>query len=269
MTTFASFAVDVASIIKQPNVFDYGCALDCGGYSAPMFYSGLNMVDSGMNMVDPSLNLYNQGLNMTDPSLNLFGSQSFGNLTFAPTGFSSNYDPSAMPFLPLFSPASFDFQPKNDFFMDRRSLNKNTDTAPAPSIDIKGLQPQMQTALQELHKRALAEGIDFKIESGYRTNAQQQKLYETSREGGAAKPGYSQHEKGMAVDLSIANKSGVDSKRAKQRLGQIWGQMGYTWGGDWAKNKEDWHFDMRSSSNLAKKAKPNGNLATSQYNPFM
>ena len=96
MTTFAIFAVDVASIVKQRNVFDYGCGLGGAGYSAPMFDSSFNMVEPslnlinpGLNMMDPSLNLSRQGLNMFDPSLNMLAPQGFANPTFVPVPDSS------------------------------------------------------------------------------------------------------------------------------------------------------------------------------------
>jgi len=58
-------------------------------------------------------------------------------------------------------------------------------------------------AAQAMFSAAKADGIDtFIITSGYRSRERQQELYEESTDGTVAKPGASEHESGLAFDLS-------------------------------------------------------------------
>jgi hypothetical protein len=80
----------------------------------------------------------------------------------------------------------------------------------APGIDWKDVSPKLLTRLN-----ALAAGLHqiITVNSGYRTLHEQQVLYDRYVASGfnikyiAAKPGQSQHEKGLAVDASIGGKS--------------------------------------------------------------
>ncbi len=116
---------------------------------------------------------------------------------------------------------------------------------------VKQLKPEMQIKVAQLYEFAKSKGINFDITSGLRTYEQQQKLYQESlakkdsRGGkmGAAKPGSSRHESGLAIDIS-----GNESQR--KILGDYWKSIGGTWGGDWGGSgsstiKETWHFDLR------------------------
>src|SRR5574343_1157860 len=66
--------------------------------------------------------------------------------------------------------------------------------------------PKLLAALQQADADMRASGLQgIKVSSSYRTNAEQQQLYDRykSGEGGlAAPPGHSRHEKGLAVDIS-------------------------------------------------------------------
>lgn len=110
------------------------------------------------------------------------------------------------------------------------------------AVNTKDLKPRMKDAMAELYRRAEAEGIDTKkiaIVSGYRTKEQQEYLYATKPAGMAAKPGTSMHEKGKAIDISAASPEDL------KKLGKIWTEMGYNWGGNWKNHTENWHFDLK------------------------
>ena len=272
------------------------CSAPMFGPSFHIANAGMNFASADLNLFDPGISSFGaegfgfaafaptaqnipvtqatQSIQSTQPTsfAQLTANPNFNQSAFAFNGTTANYNSSFVPFFPVFSTAAFDASfangfsassvdssAKNNVYMDKSSLAKTTNAAPVLPADVKGLQPQMQTAIQELRKKAQAEGIEFKVTSGFRTTAQQQHLYNTSAAGYAARPGTSQHEKGTAVDLLISNQNSTGAKAAKRRLGELWTQMGYTWGGNWSSNREDWHFDLR----------PSNNFARAQYNPFL
>lgn len=61
-------------------------------------------------------------------------------------------------------------------------------------------------AFAKMHAAAAADGIDLAIRSGFRTHEAQQWLYAAYRQGygnPAAKPGYSNHQSGRALDIIV------------------------------------------------------------------
>lgn len=61
-------------------------------------------------------------------------------------------------------------------------------------------------AMNEMFKAANADGITgFMITSGYRTQKQQNKIYKNDKEGVATKPGYSEHQTGLAFDVGVTS----------------------------------------------------------------
>ncbi|GHG99850.1 M15 family metallopeptidase [Comamonas sp. JC664] len=68
------------------------------------------------------------------------------------------------------------------------------------------LQRDAASAYQQMKAEARAKNIYLWVRSGYRSPAKQRRLYERYRKGQgpqAAKPGRSNHERGLAVDLVI------------------------------------------------------------------
>lgn len=119
---------------------------------------------------------------------------------------------------------------------------------PEKRAGFRQLKPQMQRAVIELSDYAKSQGIKITYGSKrsiFRTRAEQEAIYRTTRPGFAAKPGYSRHESGEAVDISIpgANKNSKNDPQYR-KLAEKWQSMGYTWGGTW-KHCEPWHFDLR------------------------
>lgn len=101
--------------------------------------------------------------------------------------------------------------------------------------------------LQTLHDA----GIAMAITSGTRTYAEQTALYAKGRTAGGAKvtnakAGYSNHNFGIALDLTLFTEGGVptwDSPLYKT-AGVIGRDMGLVWGGDWRGFKDEPHFEV-------------------------
>ena len=102
---------------------------------------------------------------------------------------------------------------------------------------IAELNPVMQSKVQNLLAYAQSQGMEVKITSGFRTQAEQQRL-QVTRAGYAAKN--SLHCQGKAVDISITNGTDADYKK----LGDYAKSIGMRWGGDFSSVKERWHFDL-------------------------
>ena len=111
----------------------------------------------------------------------------------------------------------------------------------------KGLQPALVQKLHELEALAKEHGIDFRLTSGYRSPAEQAKLYAQGR----TTPGkivthlkHSKHNEGKAFDVVILRNGqpvwGANDYAAIGKLGQ---SIGLTWGGTW-KMKDLCHFQI-------------------------
>lgn len=80
-------------------------------------------------------------------------------------------------------------------------------------------------AANEMFRQANRDGIEgFTITSGYRSEAKQQALYENDTSGTAAKPGTSEHQSGLAFDVTTRYDSGcfVDTKQFRWLAEHCW-----------------------------------------------
>ncbi len=122
------------------------------------------------------------------------------------------------------------------------------------------VHPVVKETTLEVIKRAYAEGINVQISSGYRSNAEQQRLYNQGRTTPGnivtnAKPGQSMHNYGLAVDYFLTNKDGtkalwtVDAKW--RRVAAIAKSLGFAWGGDWRGFVDYPHLEMTGGLTLA------------------
>lgn len=134
-----------------------------------------------------------------------------------------------------------------------------------------GIHPQVKEYAVELVKRAYSKGIYVQITSGYRSNAEQTRLYNQGRTTPGnivtnAKAGQSIHNYGLAIDYALLSPSGVmhwDIKRdmnANQvqdwfEVAAIGKSMGFQWGGDWKSFVDYPHLDMQRGMSLANLAK--------------
>lgn len=71
-------------------------------------------------------------------------------------------------------------------------------------VDVKNLKPGFIQRLNGFYEEALKLGYKISCTSGYRSPEKQAALYAKIGSPGAAKPGYSSHEKGIAADLYIS-----------------------------------------------------------------
>lgn len=86
-----------------------------------------------------------------------------------------------------------------------------------------GLHPDAKAAFDEMQAAAAAEGITLKIISGYRSYAQQTKTYGNyvARDGKeeadrySARPGHSEHQTGLAMDINSLQQSFADTAAGK------------------------------------------------------
>jgi hypothetical protein len=90
------------------------------------------------------------------------------------------------------------------------------------------------------------------ITDGYRSLTEQAKLYAQGRTQPGkivtyAKPGESPHNYGLAVDLAWRKKPGEAFWKVSlyKKLAPIARDLGFTWGGDWARFKDNPHFEMK------------------------
>jgi len=77
-------------------------------------------------------------------------------------------------------------------------------------VDVGGAEAEVHTAIafRAMAKAASHAGIDLKIRSGFRSFEKQARLYKDYKHGDgnlAAKPGFSNHESGRALDIYITD----------------------------------------------------------------
>lgn len=65
------------------------------------------------------------------------------------------------------------------------------------------LTSEAAQSFREMHAQAAIEGIELRVESAFRTHSQQVKLFYRHGKSRAAKPGYSRHQQGTAIDLVV------------------------------------------------------------------
>lgn len=117
----------------------------------------------------------------------------------------------------------------------------------------QGLNPNLQGLAQQLIELAKREGIQLIITSGYRSNEEQEKLYQQGRTTKGpvvthAKPGSSKHNHGLAFDVAPLDKNGKphwpEDEALWEKIGRIGESLGLKWGGRWAGFKDRPHFEL-------------------------
>lgn len=126
-----------------------------------------------------------------------------------------------------------------------------------------GINPRVKEYAVELIRRAYAEGIYVQISSGYRSNAEQQKLYNQGRTTPGkivtnARPGQSVHNYGLAIDFFLVSDDGNTAlwtvNHKWKRVAAIGKSIGFQWGGDWKSFPDYPHLDMQKGLSLAQLA---------------
>lgn len=121
---------------------------------------------------------------------------------------------------------------------------------PRSEKNLATVQPQLQKLGRELLRRLAAEGLTFKVTSGNRTQAEQDKLYAQGRYGNKGPivtwTRRSRHIGGRAIDLTLfSGKNPVWESPKYDRAGEIGEELGLVWGGRWKGGKTDKpHFEL-------------------------
>ncbi len=134
--------------------------------------------------------------------------------------------------------------------------SNNKQTTPLPT----DLHPIVKERSNQLIQQAAKRGIVLVITDGFRSAADQDRLYEKGRtsEGNIvtyAKGGESYHNFGLAIDFALktsagdviwdmnydGNKNGVADWTEVVKMAK---SLGFQWGGDWAKFKDYPHLEM-------------------------
>ncbi len=129
-------------------------------------------------------------------------------------------------------------------------------------IDLGQLFPAFAARIIQAQTRAADLGAQYYMTSGYRSWAEQQKLYDQGRKiPGAivtnARPGYSMHNFGLAVDFTFdadLNKPDLQpgwSNGNYSILGVAAQQNGLAWGGDWKSLKDYPHVEWPLPANVS------------------
>lgn len=120
-------------------------------------------------------------------------------------------------------------------------------------------------AANEMFRQANRDGIEgFTITSGYRSEVKQRTLYENDEKGTAAKPGTSEHQSGLAFDVTTRYDSG-DFEGTKQFLWLYEHCWEYGFILRYPKGREDitgipyepWHYRY-VGADIARKIRDNG-----------
>lgn len=110
---------------------------------------------------------------------------------------------------------------------------------------------------------AKAFGYEYKAISGNRTWEEQAKLYAQGRSSPGkivtnAKPGYSNHNFGVAVDMGVFKNgkyldenSPKESEEFHRKAAEIAKKYNISWGGDWSSFKDYPHFEYKTGKTLA------------------
>lgn len=113
------------------------------------------------------------------------------------------------------------------------------------------LHPALTQKVERLIEKADAQGLNLRVVEGFRDPAKQAEAY--AKGTSKAKPGFSFHNYGLAVDVVFRDKNGNpswDEKNDWQKLGQLGKEVGLSWGGDWKSFNDRPHFQLLPNDQL-------------------
>lgn len=114
---------------------------------------------------------------------------------------------------------------------------------------IATLLPEVRPLARKLVRQAAEQGIIVKVTSGTRSNEEQNALYAQGRTAPGkivtqARAGYSNHNFGLAFDLTIfENGQPVWESPKYRKLGAMGKEIGLKWGGDFTTIHDEPHFE--------------------------
>jgi len=119
------------------------------------------------------------------------------------------------------------------------------------SRDPKELTPEMQFMFALFHDEMEKAGLDFVVTCTYRSQEEQNTLYEQGR----TKPGLivtwtrkSKHILRKAFDIAIIRDGRITwDVKEYLKAGEIGTKAGLQWGGSWVRTKDYPHFEMKEA----------------------
>lgn len=122
---------------------------------------------------------------------------------------------------------------------------------PRSEKNIATLLPEVRPLARALVHKAAAMGIQIRILSGFRTYEEQAALYAQGRTAPGrivthARPGYSNHNFGIAFDVGVFEGSRYLGESPKYKaVGALGMDIGLEWGGSWKTLVDEPHFQLR------------------------
>lgn len=119
--------------------------------------------------------------------------------------------------------------------------------------NIATLHPRVRPFARALIEKAAGKGIIIKVTSGTRTFAEQDQLFAQRPKVTNARGGFSNHNFGIAIDITIF-KGSTDPEQAKtpvfesplyKVIGALGTDLGLEWGGNWKTIVDEPHFQLR------------------------
>jgi peptidoglycan L-alanyl-D-glutamate endopeptidase CwlK len=126
-----------------------------------------------------------------------------------------------------------------------------TATDPRSEKSISTLLPEVRPLARALVHKASALGIQIRVISGFRTYEEQAALYAQGRTTPGrvitnARPGYSNHNFGIAFDVGVFEGSRYLGESPKYKaVGALGMDIGLEWGGSWKTLVDEPHFQLR------------------------
>ena len=119
--------------------------------------------------------------------------------------------------------------------------------------NIATLHPRVRPFARALIEKAAGKGIIIKVTSGTRSFAEQDQLFAQRPKVTNARGGFSNHNFGIAIDITIF-KGSTDPEQAKtpvfesplyKVIGALGTDLGLEWGGNWKTIVDEPHFQLR------------------------
>lgn len=136
----------------------------------------------------------------------------------------------------------------------------SVDTLISKSMNrIGNVHPVVKDGAEELIRRSYDKGLYIAFSDGYRSHAEQNRLYNQGRTTPGnivtnARGGQSIHNFGLALDMYITNKQGTTARWTQSELkkaANIAKEIGFEWGGDWKSFPDYPHIQMTGGLSLA------------------
>jgi peptidoglycan L-alanyl-D-glutamate endopeptidase CwlK len=116
----------------------------------------------------------------------------------------------------------------------------------ASANKISELHPKIRNDAERFIIAAQNRGIKLRVTSGFRSFAEQQKLYNQTPKVTNAEPGESYHNYGLAFDVvEISNGQALWNNSRWSEIGNLGKQFGFGWGGDWTSFVDKPHFQNK------------------------